>query len=575
MSRFLIFCFSIFILLSNNLTAQTDNPIRINQCGYYPFAPKLAVVITSGASDSFYVIKTTRDTVMRGVLGSEQASLNSALHTRLIDFSALTDTGSYKILVPGYTDSYQFNILPDAMQEVAKAVLKGYYYQRASMPLLQQYAGKWARAAGHPDTNVLIHSNAADETRKESFVVASPGGWYDAGDYNKYIVNSGITMGTLLAAYEDYPDYFNKLLINLPESGNGIPDILNEIVYNLRWMLTMQDPNDGGVYHKCTNASFDGMIMPDKAKTTRYLVQKGTAATLDFAAVTAQSARVLKPFLPQLADSCLIASRAAWAWANTNPALPYNQDSINKIYKPAIQTGAYGDNQFYDEWLWAAAELYATTDEQPFLEMFKLYIPKQLRLPNWGNVAAMAYYTILRKEQTSALSLQLKEQLLTLAAHYKNSNTAFHTVMGQSVKDFVWGSNDVAAHQGVLMLFAYKLTGDKTYVNRALDNVDYILGRNATGYSFVTGFGTKSPMHPHHRPSIADKITEPIPGLVVGGPNPKMEDKCKYPFTTPEQAYTDQNASYASNEIAINWNAPLVYLVNAMEAIQKDIVHKR
>ena len=140
--------------------------------------------------------------------------------------------------------------------------------------------------------------------------------------------------------------------------------------------------------------------------------------------------------------------------------------------------------------------------------------------------------------------------------------------MGSRKSDFNWGSNSNAANQGILMINAWKLTGDIKYANAALTNLDYICGRNATGYHFVTGFGKRSPKHPHHRPSEADAVAEPVPGLMAGGPNPGMQDKCNYTFKEPETAYVDDYCSYASNEIAINWNAPLVYLANAIEAIQ-------
>src|ERR1700712_3604614 len=173
------------------------------------------------------------------------------------------------------------------------------------MALETTYAGNWNRAGGHPDTVVIIHPSAASPNRKAGSFISTPGGWYDAGDYNKYIVNSGITMGTLLSAYEDFPAYFKQLKTNIPETGNGVPDILNEGIYNLRWMLSMQDPNDGGVYNKCTNANFDGMVMPGVTKAPRYVVAKGTAAALDFSAVMAQSSRILSSYtkqLPGLAD---------------------------------------------------------------------------------------------------------------------------------------------------------------------------------------------------------------------------------------------------------------------------------
>jgi endoglucanase len=166
----------------------------------------------------------------------------------------------------------------------------------------------------------------------------------------------------------------------------------------------------------------------------------------------------------------------------------------------------------------------------------------------------------------------MKAKVVDMANGYieKVSANAFATVMGQSVRDFNWGGNANAANQGILLIKAYLVTGDKKYVGYALTNLDYLLGRNATGYCFVTGIGSKSPMHPHHRQSIADGVTDPVPGLLVGGPNPGMQDRTKYEFTEPETAYSDNSAAYASNEIAINWNAPMVYLVNAIEALQKQ-----
>jgi endoglucanase len=145
---------------------------------------------------------------------------------------------------------------------------------------------------------------------------------------------------------------------------------------------------------------------------------------------------------------------------------------------------------------------------------------------------------------------------------------AYRTVMGGSARDFIWGSSSVAANQGIVLIQAYRISGDQKYFSHALSNLDYLLGRNATGYSFLTGFGDKTPMHIHHRPSEADGIEEPVPGLLSGGPNPGMQDKCKYPSTIPDEAFTDSVCSYASNEIAINWNAPLVYLAGALEASQ-------
>jgi endoglucanase len=578
---------SILLLLPFFSFSQTvTDQIKLNQVGFYPNGPKVAVVTGEVASNDFYIASTNlRDTVFRGKLSEEKQSAYSSTKTRIAVFSSFTGEGSFVLCVPGVGTSYVFEINDSVNKNVGRAVLKGYYYQRVSMPLKEKYAGKWHRSAGHPDTIVYIHPSAASRARPAGTVISTPGGWYDAGDYNKYIVNSGITMGTLLSAYEDFPDYLKLLKTNIPESNDAVPDILNEIIYNLRWMLTMQDPNDGGVYNKCTNAAFDAMLMPGVTQLPRFVVQKGTAATLDFAAVTAQAGRILNHYkkqLPGLSDSCLAASKKAWAWGLLNPGVEYNQQEMNKKFKPEITTGGYGDRNFNDEWMWAASELFITTEDKKYFEILDKHISDPISLPSWNDVGMLAYYSMLRFQKKlpsyTADDLKImKSKVLDIANGYieKVAANAFATVMGQSVRDFNWGGNSNAANQGILLIKAYLLTGDKKYLYNALTNLDYLLGRNATGYCFVTGIGSKSPMHPHHRESVADGVTDPVPGLLVGGPNPGMQDHTKYEFTEPETAYSDNSAAYAANEIAINWNAPMVYLVNALEALEGKVGYSK
>jgi endoglucanase len=168
----------------------------------------------------------------------------------------------------------------------------------------------------------------------------------------------------------------------------------------------------------------------------------------------------------------------------------------------------------------------------------------------------------------------MKKRLLNIADEFlvHISSNAFGTVMGQSKKDFVWGSNSIAANQGILLINAYLITGNQKYIYGSMTNLDYLLGRNATGYCFVTGcFGTKSPLHPHYKMPIPGEIDEPIPGLLVGGPNQDRQDKSHYPFTDVETSYVDSDNAYSCNEVATDWNASLVYLVNAVEAMQYEL----
>ncbi len=576
MYKYLQACMYMPVLLCLHAQAQKAG-IEINQLGYYVHAPKIAVIVNNSAATGFYIISADKnDTVFKGVLSPQQQSAYSSNKTNIANFTALQKPGVYEMFVPGIGNSYTFTIGNNALHRVAVGLLKGFYYQRVSMPLEEKYAGLWHRPAGHPDTAVLVHPSAATAQRPAGTIISTPGGWYDAGDYNKYIVNSGISTGTLLSAYEDFSTYYDTLHDNIPESKNNVPDILDEALYNVRWMLTMQDPNDGGVYNKCTNAAFDGMVMPGVTKLPRYVVQKGTAATLDFAAVMAQTARITKKFskqLPGLSDSCLRAAEYAWQWAMKNPALAYNQDAMNKQYDPKITTGGYGDNRFGDEWFWAACELLATTQDKQYADTVISSVNVPFTIPSWASVQALGYYTLLRegKKLPSNIPVEnIKRRLLAFADTMiaNGGNKAFATILGQSKRDFVWGSNSVAANQGIALINAYLVSKDKKYIDAALSNLDHILGRNATGYCFVTGFGSKSTMHPHHRQSVSDGIDDPVPGLMAGGPNPGRQDHTKYEFTEPETAYNDNDGAYASNEIAINWNAPAVYLANAIEALQ-------
>jgi len=577
--RKLILLFLIFSSLSTLLTAQEiASKIRLNQIGYYPDAPKIAVIADYKDSDFQIKSLSSGEIVFKSRLSDPHNSDFSPEITRIADFSQITKPGNYELVLPGQGDSYSFEIKPRVFTNLTKGLIKGFYYQRMSIPLLPKYAAKWSRAAGHPDTHVIVHPAAASPNRPAGTIISCPRGWYDAGDYNKYVVNSGITMGTLLSLYEDFPVYFDTLKLNIPESGDGAPDLLNEILWNLRWMFTMQDPNDGGVYNKVTNANFDAFIMPSLAVTPRYVVPKSTAATLDFAAVMAQSSRIFgrfKKVFPGLADSCMKSAEKAWTWAVKNPKVAYDQNLMNKKFKPVINTGGYGDSDFRDEFIWAASELYITTGKDSFYTAYPIFPDSLMPLPSWDNVRLLGYYTLARFEKKLTDPAKkdfpaLKERILRTADNLADgiNERTYMTIIGKSAGDFIWGSNSVAANQGILLIQAYKLSKQKKYLDWALTNLDYILGRNATGYSFVTGYGHKTPMFPHHRISEADGIAEPVPGLIVGGPNPGQQDGCTtYPSKIPDESYTDTVCSYASNEIAINWNAPAAYLAGALEAL--------
>ncbi|HSF53719.1 MAG TPA: glycoside hydrolase family 9 protein [Algoriphagus sp.] len=558
-------------------TLELNESIRINQVGYYPDQPKIAIALSEEPLEQYFIWDTeTQKVVFEGKPEKSESLTFSEKTTWKVDFSSFSLPGKFEIGIPGFGKSFPFAIQEEVYSDLSKASLKAFYFQRASVELPEKFAGIWARVAGHPDTLVAIHPSAVSQSRPEGTIISSPKGWYDAGDYNKYIVNSGITMGTLMSLYEVFPEYFTQQNLSIPESGNNLPDILDEVLWNLDWMLTMQDPADGGVYHKLTTARFEGMVEPHKAINQRYLVSKSTAASLDFAAVMAQASRVFKAFSPENAVVYQKAAEKAWAWSTKNPEVYYRQNEMNKTFDPDVVTGAYGDQTLTDEWIWAAAELYISTHNLDFWNVLEK-ADLAYHLPSWSQVKWLGFYSLIRHEKSlpqipAEWMSMLKINLIAAAKSYQQAgqNQPYLSPMGADSKDFIWGSNAVASNQGILLLEAFRLNGEDGYLQSARSNLDYILGRNATGYSYLTGFGSKTPMFPHHRLATSRPDLPPLPGFMVGGPNPSQQDGCEYPSKVPDESYTDLACSYASNEIAINWSAPFAYLVNAIQAIQEN-----
>ena len=559
------------MLLAGGAVSQAENGLQIhrNQVGCYPQQEK--VVVVEGKNASGKVRVTTPDGKVVKAKAVRKAVSPLSQKTRyVVDLGTLTTPGDYRISVGN--ESCVLHVNEHPYRNIAKASLRLFYLIRSGVAI--DMGGVYNRPVGHPDTHVMVHNSAASPLRPEGTVINSPYGWYDAGDYNKYVVNSAFSIGLMFAAYEQHRDYFAHLNTNIPESGNQTPDLLDEIMFNLRWFLTMQDPYDGGVYHKLTTPNFEGFIMPTDCKQPRYVVAKTVTATLDFAAVMADAARLYEPFqkdYPGFSAQAAAMAERAYQWAKANPTAFYRQHLLKN---PAVNTGGYGDGNASDEFFWAASALYRLTGKQAYLDDAIQHQPKQFTTPTWGNVASLGAF-----EWLAATGLPLHDAMLQQLTAYCDAaiqgveHSSFQSPYGNSPSDFGWGC--LAEHcccQAISLLYADQLAGTEKYRRYALQNADYLLGRNATGYCYVTGFGDKSPMHPHHRPSAADGIDAPFPGMLVGGPNPGQQDKndlhnTTYPSNIPDESYIDDAESYASNEIAINWNASLVAFLCWLDAL--------
>lgn len=546
-------------------SSQTEL-IKLNQIGYLTLGEKLAV-IPEIASSNFSIIDTvSSETVYEGQLSDLMTwSPASDLQFKLADFSEFQTPGQYQIKVAGVVDSHEFKIGDDIYLGLHDAALRYYYYNRSSTDIVEPFAQGWPRAAGHLDMDVLVHASAASRDRPEGFSINSSKGWYDAGDYGKYVVNSGISTYTLMAAYMEFTDFYQNRDMNIPESGNAIPDILEEIKWNMDWLYTMQDI-DGGVYHKLTTLDWPGHEMPIEDTRDRYVIGKTTAATLDFAALMAKGVQTYRNYeseYPQLRESWLEAAEKAWLWAVDNPQIAYQQPAD-------VTSGHYGDSHFQDEFAWAAAELYLATQDSKYLDAFYLY-HNNLDIGSWANVSTLGVSSLINHGEQLLTPEQLsglKADLISLADVVKRQYQESEYKIAMIDSDFVWGSNSLVLNKAILGIQAYKLTSDNQYRDAALGSIAYLLGRNPTDYSFVTGFGVKTPVFPHHRISESDGIDNPVPGMVIGGPQNGKQDGCTYPSDLPAKSYLDDWCSYSTNEVTINWNAPLVYVLSALSVME-------
>ena len=558
----------------------------MNQVGFYPDQEKTMTLESKNPAETIRIcIKGSDETIWEGQHVRSAVSPWSGKERKIFDFSEITEPGTYTVIAGDETA--EFIISENALDALAEAALKGFYHQRSGI-------------SGHPDTLVYIHSSAATPERPEGTVISSPKGWYDAGDYNKYVVNSAYSMGLMANVFRTLS---RKSLITREESIR----FWEELEYNHQWLLTMKDPSDGGVYHKLTTPSFEAFIAPTECRQKRYVVQKSVTASLDFAAVCAEMGMTWGThFGGNLRHD--INTRGVWIkaadgadayrWAKENPDAFYHQDKMNGMYDPDVVTGAYGDSSASDELFWAATSQYManfTGDRDVYLTDVIENMPEEFTLMSWGNVAALGVFNWIeselhhRKFGEFYLGLpdpyakhkeEIRGRCVKMLLEYCDKaieaveGSCYNCAYGNRPEDFHWGCCSSFCDQAICFLYAYELTNDKKYLDNAFRNVNYILGQNATGYCYVTGFGSKSPMHPHSRLCASDGIEEPIPGLLVGGPNPGQQDIAevkRYGSDFPDESYEDVEPSYASNEVAINWNASLVAAITWLAHIGNEL----
>ena len=556
---------------------NTLSPIRVNMLGYLPDYPK-NVVLLSDDELSVFDGKGTVIKTFKGIdLKFDEASGDNVASVDLGDLPE----GNYTLKSGSATRN--ITVKKDAYRDVTNALIKGLYYQRCGCALEEKHAGKYTHGA--------CHTAPASEWENNEVKKSVIGGWHDAGDYGKYVGPGAVTVAHMLYAYLLFPEGCSDDL-NIPETGNGTPDILNEARWELEWILKMQR-DDGAFYHKLTKARFAPFIMPEDDKEPEYLMPVSHCATEAAIAVLALGARVYKKYDEAFALKMLDAAVKGWKWVEANPEFkPYVQPE-------GVRTGYYGDWSDKDERFWAACELFASTGDEkyktkaervykdakdpeiikkesennPFLERMKKWNPN-FEIPlgldvvqfGWADVTGLGCLCCLfeiKQKGGAILYDEIKEDFLKKSAEVLNlvENSGYGTALAPD--KYVWGSILPIMGHAMAMIIDWKLTGNIEMRNGAFNQLQYALGLNALDLSFVTGFGERRVMNPHHRPSGSDGIEEPVPGLISGGPNGGMnypETKERLKGTPPAKCYLDELPSADTNEIAIYWNSPAIFV---------------
>lgn len=527
--------------------------ILINQVGYQPNDIKEATFRGGNIGSEFDVVDTTNgEVVFTGKISESFSNEASEETTATGDFTSVTAPGSYKIVSDGCGESYEFEIAQDVYDKLLTDTVRMFYLQRCGMELTEDLAGEFA----HP----ICHAASAKHYKTGETLDVS-GGWHDAGDYGRYVVPGAKAAADLLLAYEMNPSVFTDHM-DIPESGNGVPDVLDEVKYELDWMMKMQDAS-GGVYHKVTCANFPGTVLPQDETEELLVMPVSNTATGDFAAVMAIAARVYEKTDADYAAKCLEGSKKALQY------LIENIDRGGFANPTDIATGEYPDTNDEDELLWALAELYKTTKDAVYEEELGGMELETVRGGlGWADVGYYGMYAYLTSGATNATLTKNFEDRL------KEKITALDTTMkkegyGSTITSaYPWGSNLTIANNGMLLLMGLNLPGfDGTDLKSSCENaaalqLAYLLGRNANAYCFVTGYGDLSPQHPHHRPSQV--VGKAMTGMLIGGPDSNLEDpyaKATLSGVPKAKCYADNEQSYSCNEITIYWNSAFVYLL--------------
>ncbi|MEW2119354.1 glycoside hydrolase family 9 protein [Streptomyces sp. NPDC005474] len=561
---------------------DTGPRVRVNQVAYLPAGPKNATLVTDSKQPLPWQLKNAGGkTVAHGRTVPRGTDVSSGQNVHSIDFGSYRKGGTGLTLVADGETSRPFDIGASAYDRLRRDSLKYYYTQRSGIAIRGDLRPGYARPAGHldvapnqGDSKVPCQPGVCDYTLDVT------GGWYDAGDHGKYVVNGGISTWELLSTYEralhartGQRDKLGDGTLAIPESGNKVPDILDEARWELEFMLKMQvpagQPLAGMAHHKIHDEKWTGLpLLPSDDPQKRELHPPTTEATLNLAATAAQAARLYRSYDRPFAAHALAVARKAWAAALAHPALHADPND-------ATGGGAYNDTDAQDEFYWAATELYLSTGEKAF-EQYILNSPintADIFLPlgfDWARTAAAARLDLATVPSKLPGRDRIRQSVVKGADRYLATLAAqpYGMPYAPDANVYDWGSNAQVLNNAVVIATAYDISGASKYRDGALQSMDYLLGRNALNMSYVTGYGEVNSHQQHSRwyaHQLDPNMPSPPPGTLAGGANSSIQDpyaQSKLQGCVGQFCYIDDIQSWSTNEHAINWNAALARMAS-------------
>jgi len=530
----------VWCVLAASVHAEEPTLVRLNTVGYLPKQSKMASVV-DGVGEFTVVRVADGVTVLAAPLGELKLNADTQERLATADFTSLATPGKYRLVVDGFGQSAKFRISSDVYRQPFRLACRGLYLSRCGVAVTGTHRGKtYHHEACHEDDAWLDIVDGVHERRP------CAGGWHDAGDYNKYVVNAGVTVGSLLRAWADFAPQIQQVPLHLPEAKGNLPEFLAEVKWELDWLLTMQ-ADDGSVYHKVSTKQYSGFVAPEHENLPRYLAPWGSAATADFVALAASAAKHYRPYEPQFVERCLQAATKSYKFLRDHP-------EYHKADQRELATGFY-ETHDWDDRLWAQAELWDATGDAELLKAFETTLSDNAQAAiadvdwDWGNVRNLALITYLSSQRAGrdeALVDKVRTGLIDAADQIVAASMT-HGYGRPMGKKYYWGCNGTVARQAIVLEAARRLSGDQRYRAAQSAALSHLMGRNYFGRSFVTGLGDRPPMYPHDRRSGPDNVPGAWPGYLVGGAERNAKD------------WRDSRDDYRTNEIAINWNAALIY----------------